>query len=76
MRRAFRVWVQRAEEHGREKRLKEWNKGRAGKIFAGMSESMFLARSRIEILSSRRLEREGIEGAPPSTCRTASSEER
>ena len=76
MRRAFRMWVQRAEEHGREKRLKEWNKGRAGKIFVGMSESMFLAWFRIEILSSRRLEREGIEGAPPSTCRTASSEER
>ena len=52
MRRAFRMWVQRAEEHGREKRLKEWNAGRAGKIFAGMSESMFLARFRIEILSS------------------------
>ena len=52
MRRAFRMWVQRAEEHGREKRLKEWNKGRAGKIFIGMSKSVFFAWFRIEILSS------------------------
>ena len=46
------MWVQRAEEHGREKRLKEWNKGRAGTIFIGMSKSVFFACFRIEILSS------------------------
>ena len=52
MRRAWRVWVVRAEEHGREKRLKEWNRGRAGKLFTGMSEVMFLARLHIETLWS------------------------
>jgi protein SFI1 len=50
MRRAFRMWVQRAEEHVREKRVKEWNKGRAGKVFAGTSKFIFLARLCIEIL--------------------------
>jgi protein SFI1 len=52
MRRAFRMWVQRSEEHGRETRLKEWNKGRAGKVFAGTSKIVVLARLWVEILWS------------------------
>ncbi|KAN0140828.1 Sfi1 spindle body domain containing protein [Lactarius tabidus] len=46
MRRAFRMWVQRSEEHGRETRLKEWNKGRAGKVFAGWKEKALRQRRR------------------------------
>ncbi|KAF8268883.1 hypothetical protein EI94DRAFT_1799925 [Lactarius quietus] len=38
MRRAWRMWVVRAESHGREKRLKEWNNARARKIFTGWKE--------------------------------------
>jgi protein SFI1 len=37
MRRGWRIWVDRAEVRSREKRLKEWNKGRAVKQFAGTS---------------------------------------
>jgi hypothetical protein len=42
----------RAEEHKREKRLKEWNNGRARKLFAGMSKIMLSARLCVEILWS------------------------
>ncbi|KAI0302238.1 Sfi1 spindle body protein-domain-containing protein [Russula brevipes] len=38
MRQAWKIWVDKAEERGREKRLREWNKGRAGKLFAGWKE--------------------------------------
>ncbi|KAH9027675.1 hypothetical protein EDB84DRAFT_1589036 [Lactarius hengduanensis] len=38
VRRAWKVWMERAVERGREKRLKEWDKGRAGKHFAGWRE--------------------------------------
>ncbi|KAI0306384.1 hypothetical protein B0F90DRAFT_1814293 [Multifurca ochricompacta] len=38
MRRALMIWVDKAEERGRQKRLREWNKGRAGKLFAGWKE--------------------------------------
>ena len=37
MRRAWRIWVDKAEKRAKEKRLREWNAGRAGKIFAGTS---------------------------------------
>jgi protein SFI1 len=52
MKRAWRTWMVRAEECGREKRLKERDKGRAGKLFAGMSEVMLSARLHLEILWS------------------------
>ena len=42
MRRAWRFWVDRAEAHGREKRLREWNKGRVGKLFSSTSEQLTL----------------------------------
>ncbi|KAI9446235.1 hypothetical protein H4582DRAFT_2069571 [Lactarius indigo] len=32
VRRAWKMWMERAVERGREKRLKEWDKGRAGKF--------------------------------------------
>ena len=38
MRQAWKIWVDKAEERGRQKRLREWNKGRAEKVFAGTSE--------------------------------------
>ncbi|KAH9180760.1 hypothetical protein EDB89DRAFT_2122162 [Lactarius sanguifluus] len=38
VRRAWKMWMERAVERGREKRLKEWDKGRAGKHFAGWRE--------------------------------------
>jgi protein SFI1 len=37
-RRAWRIWVDRAEVRGREKRLREWNKGKARKLTASTSE--------------------------------------
>ena len=37
MRRAWRIWIDKAEKRAKEKRLREWNAGRAGKIFAGTS---------------------------------------
>ena len=37
-RQAWKIWVDRAKERGREKRSREWNKGRAKKVFAGTSE--------------------------------------
>jgi hypothetical protein len=42
MRRAWRLWVDRAEAHGRETRLREWNKGRVGKLFSSTSEQLTL----------------------------------
>jgi protein SFI1 len=38
MRQAWRIWVGKAEERGRQKRLREWNKERAKTAFAGKSE--------------------------------------
>ncbi|KAH9001065.1 hypothetical protein EDB92DRAFT_1811986 [Lactarius akahatsu] len=38
VRRAWKMWMERAVERGREKRLKEWDNGRAGKHFAGWRE--------------------------------------
>jgi protein SFI1 len=38
MRRAWRIWVDKAEARVREKRLREWNTGRVGKLFSGTSE--------------------------------------
>ena len=40
----------RAEERGRENRLNRWDNGRAGKLFAGMSEVILMARLHVEIL--------------------------
>ncbi len=40
MRRAWRVWVDRAEARGREMRLREWNKGRVGKLFSSTSRQL------------------------------------
>lgn len=37
-RRAWRIWVDKAEERGREKRLREWNKEKARKLITGTSE--------------------------------------
>jgi hypothetical protein len=37
MRRAWRVWVDRAEARGREMRLRQWNKGRVGMFFSSTS---------------------------------------
>lgn len=37
VRRAWRVWVDKAEERGRKKRLGEWNKEKGRKLFAGTS---------------------------------------
>src|SRR5712672_1368727 len=34
MRRAWRIWVDKAQEHARAKRLREWNQGRTGKMFS------------------------------------------
>jgi protein SFI1 len=50
--RAWRTWMVRAEERGRDNRLKERDKGRAGKLFAGMSDVMLSARLHLEILWS------------------------
>jgi protein SFI1 len=41
MRRAWRRWLDKAEMRGREKRLREWNKGRVAKQFAGTSRLQF-----------------------------------
>lgn len=37
VRRAWRIWVDKAEERGRKKRLREWNKEKARKVTAGTS---------------------------------------
>ena len=37
VRRAWKMWVDRAKERGRENRLRECNKGRTKKLFAGTS---------------------------------------
>ena len=42
MRQAWRLWVDSAEAHGRETRLREWNKGRVGKLFSSTSEQLTL----------------------------------
>lgn len=42
VRRAWRMWVDKAEERGREKRSREWNKEKARKLFAGTSEQCLL----------------------------------
>ncbi|KAH9079630.1 hypothetical protein EDB83DRAFT_2343719 [Lactarius deliciosus] len=38
VRRAWKIWMEGRWKRGREKRLKEWDKGRAGKHFAGWRE--------------------------------------
>ncbi len=38
VRQAWRIWVDKAEVRGREKRLREWNKEKAKKIFASKSK--------------------------------------
>lgn len=40
MRRAWRIWVKKSEESGRERRLREWNKRRVGKLFASTSSPL------------------------------------
>jgi protein SFI1 len=42
VRRAWRIWVNRAEVRGREKRLRDWNKEKAGKLIAGTSEQCLI----------------------------------
>ena len=70
VRRAWRIWVDKAVERGREKRLREWNKEKARKLTASTSEQCLVG-----ILSGLRafwphsLERKGTEVAPSSTCR-------
>jgi protein SFI1 len=75
MRRAWRRWVDMAEARGRENRLREWNKRRAGKLFAGKSRlSAEWPALWLRAFGSRRLEGESTEAAPTSACRTADSE--
>jgi hypothetical protein len=38
VRRAWRIWANKAEKQGREKRLREWNKEKARKLIASTSE--------------------------------------
>jgi protein SFI1 len=38
MRRAWRIWMDKAQGRRREKRLKELNNGRVGRLFSGTSE--------------------------------------
>jgi hypothetical protein len=74
MRQAWRIWVDKAEERGREKRLREWNRERAKKIFAGTSEQRLVGGTlRAKSVWSRRLEGKGTEAAPPSACRARDS---
>jgi hypothetical protein len=74
MRRAWRIWADKAEERGREKRLREWNTGRAKQVFAGTSEQCLVKGTlRAKSFWSRRLEGKGTEVAPPSTCREGDS---
>ena len=42
VRRAWRIWADRAEVRGREKRLREWNKEKARKLTASTSEQFLL----------------------------------
>lgn len=42
VRRAWRIWVDKAEERGRKKRLREWNKEKARKLTASTSEQCLL----------------------------------
>jgi protein SFI1 len=42
VRRAWRIWVNKAEERSRERRLREWNKEKSRKLFASTSEKCFL----------------------------------
>lgn len=69
MRQAWRIWVDKAEERGRQKRMREWNKGRAKRVFAGtLEQRLTWVTLRAKSFWSRRLEGKGAQAAPPSTC--------
>ncbi len=42
VRRAWRIWVDKAEVRGREKRLREWNNEKARKLIAGTPEQCLI----------------------------------
>lgn len=69
MRQAWRIWVDKAEERGRQKRMREWNKGRAKRVFAGtLEQRLTWVTLRAKSFWSRRLEEKGAQAVPPSTC--------
>jgi protein SFI1 len=49
MRRAWRIWVDKAEARAREKRLREWNTSRVGKLFSSTSEALALFGTPLEL---------------------------
>jgi hypothetical protein len=70
VRRAWRIWVDKAEVRGREKQLREWNKEKARKLVVGTSEQCLCWDTvRAKSFWPRSLERKGTEAAPSSTCR-------